>query len=247
MLRALASLLLSVSWTACAQSTPPPRFDVASIKPTPLDQYDGSSGIPTGHGRLTGNHVTLKRCIVGAYAIGPGQITGGPPWLDTDRFEISAKAEGPAGDDDLMLMLRTLLADRFKLALHRETHMQDALVLETAKGGPKLEKADAGNSVTNGSHGGIDAKASSMSQLANLLSRATGSPVVDRTGLDGVFNFKLSWSPDSDKPVKPGEIPGDTGPSLYTAIQQQLGLRLQARKVPVEVLVIDHAEKPSEN
>ncbi len=247
MLRAIAGLLLSISWTACAQSTPPLRFDVASLKPTPPDQYEGSSGIASGHGRITGSRVTLKRCIVGAYAIGPGQIAGGPPWLDTDFFEIVAKADRPAGDDDLMLMLRTLLADRFKLAMHRETRMQEALVLEVAKGGPKLEKVDGGESVTNSNHGRIDVKATSMNRFANLLARATGSPVVDQTGLEGVFNFKLSWSPDSDRPVKPGEIPADTGPSLYTAIQQQLGLRLQARKVPVEVLVIDHAEKPSAN
>ncbi len=229
------------------QTAAPPRFEVASIKPTPPDLYRGSSGIPTGHGRLTGNHVTLKRCIIGAYSVGPSQVIGGPPWLDTDRFEIAAKAGQPVGDDALMVMLQSLLAERFKLVLHRETRMLDALVLEVAKNGPKLEKAESANAGTDSSHGRIDAKALTMDHFAWVLSRTMGVPVINGTGLQGAFNFKLEWSPDSDKPLKPGEIPPDTGPSLYTAIRQQLGLRLHARKAPVEVLVIDHAELPSEN
>jgi uncharacterized protein (TIGR03435 family) len=246
-MRVLAALALCLSWFARAQSATPPRFEVASIKPTPADEYNASSGIPAGHGRLTANHVTLKRCIIGAYSVGPSQIVGGPPWLDTDRFEITAKASQPLGDDALMLMLRTLLADRFQLALHRETRSMNALVLEVAKGGPKLQPAGPGDSRTDASHVRIDATALTMDHFAWVLSRTLSVPVVNHTGIQGTFTFKLEWSPDSDKPVQPGDIPAATGPSIFTAIRQQLGLRLQSRKAPVEVLVIDHAERPTPN
>jgi len=247
MTRRLVPLMVAFPSLVCAQSAAPLRFEVASIKPTPADEYDGSSGIPTGHGRLTGNHVTLKRCILGAYGVGPSQVVGGPPWLDSDRFEIAAEADRPVGDATLMLMLRTLLADRFKLVLHRETRSLEALVLEVDKNGPRLETAQPGNSQTAASRGRIEATALSMDHFAWVLSRTLSVPVVNRTGLDGVFDFKLEWSPESDRPLKPGEIPADAGPSIFAAIRQQLGLRLQARKAPVEVLVIDHAEKPSAN
>jgi uncharacterized protein (TIGR03435 family) len=245
MIRALAPVALCVS-AMHAQPAPALRFAVASIKPTPADRYNEGSGIPTGHGRLTGNHVTLRRCIQGAYAVGPNQIVGGPPWVDSDRFEIDAKADLPVGDSMLMVMLRSLLADRFKLAMHRETRAIEALVLEVARNGPKLEKAADGASETDSGHGRIDAKVITMNRFAEVLSRQTDLPVVNRTGLEGAFNLKLEWSPEADKAVKPGQAPPDNGPSLFTALQG-LGLRLQARKTPLDVLVIDHAERPSEN
>jgi uncharacterized protein (TIGR03435 family) len=251
MIRSLAFLAVSMAGTLSAQPAAPPRFEVASIKPTPLDQYNGPSGIPTGHGRLRGMRVTLQRCIMGAYGIGPNQISGGPPWLGVDRFEIDAKTSGPLDDDALFMnMLQTLLADRFQLQFHRETRIMEALVLEVAKGGPKLEKAKGpeSESSTSSRHGSIDAKATTMAHLAEVLARGMDVPVVDGTGLSGAFDLKLTWSPEADRPVKPGEVtPPDTGPSLFTAVQQQLGLRLQRRKMPIEVFVIDRAEKPSEN
>lgn len=247
MIRALAGLLLAVPWSLSAQPAPESRFEVASIKPTPADQYNGSSGIKSGHGRITASGVTLKRCIIGAYGVGPSQIVGGPPWLDSDRFEIAAKADQPLGDAGLMTMLQTLLADRFKLALHHETRTLEALVLEVAKSGPKLEKAEGEGSSTDSHRGGITGRSLSMDHFAWVLARALNVPVVNQTGLEGNFNFKLEWSPDADKPVKPGEIPADTGPSIYAALQEQLGLRLASRKAPVDVLVIDHAERPTEN
>ncbi|MGO9260072.1 MAG: TIGR03435 family protein [Bryobacteraceae bacterium] len=244
-LRTIAGLIVCVSGAVHAQPAAAPRFEVASIKPTPADQYNGSSGITTGHDRLTGSRVTLKRCIMGAYGVGPNQLGGGPAWLDSDRFEIAAKADHPVDDDAaFMAMLQTLMAERFKLAIHRETRTMEALVLEVTRNGPKLEKTEGGDSHTDSSHGRIDAKATNMTLFAQLLSRAVGVPVVNETGLDGAFNFKLEWSPESDKP---GENAMDSGPSIFAALQQQLGLRLQSRKTPVEVLVIDHAERPSEN
>jgi uncharacterized protein (TIGR03435 family) len=226
-----------VCWCAFAQA----QFEVASIKPAnPGPSF--SSGIATGHGRIDAENVTLKRCIVGAYAVSPAQVVGGPDWLDSDRFMILAKAGHPTDSDaELMGMLRTLLADRFKLAVHRESRQREAYVLEIAKGGPKMEKAAGGESVTNGSHGALLARNTSMDLFAQVLARSVDLPVVNRTGLDGVYNFKLAWTPESERNR------ADAGPSIFTALQEQLGLRLRAEKVPVEVIVIDHAERPTAN
>jgi uncharacterized protein (TIGR03435 family) len=121
-------------------------------------------------------------------------------------------------------------------------------VLEVAKNGPKLEKAEGGESTTNSGRGLLDARNTTMDRFAEVLSRQMDLPVVNRTGLEGVFNLKLEWTPESAKQIKPGaDGAAMEGPSIFTAIQQQLGLRLRSQKTPVEILVIDHAEKPSEN
>jgi uncharacterized protein (TIGR03435 family) len=221
-----------------------PHFDVAAIKPSkPADPGGVSSGVHTGHGRLNANNVTLKRCIMGAYGVGPRQIFGGPDWLDSSRFEIMAKADHPADDDELSEMLKALLADRFKLMLHRETRTTPALVLEVAKNGPKLEKSPGGESSTNGSGGSkgrnLNATNTTMDHFAEVLSRDMELPVLNHTGLEGTFNIKLAWSRE--------ENAAEQGPSVFTAVQEQLGLRLRSEKAPVEVIVIDHAEQPSEN
>lgn len=230
--------LLAVS--AFAQA---PSFDVASIKPSsPQEIQAGISGIKTGHGRITATNVTLKRCIFGSYHIGPHQIIGGPPWLDSDRFHIEGKAAEPTDDDTVLdAMTRTLLADRFHLQAHRETRTMTALVLEVTKQGAKLDPSDGGGSSTDASHGSLKIRNETMDDFAERLARVTDMPVVNRTGLLGRFNLKLVWTPDDDH-AKP-----DGPPSLYTAIQEQLGLRLTSRRTQVQVLVIDHAEKPDEN
>jgi uncharacterized protein (TIGR03435 family) len=248
MLRAIASVAVCVSGAVYAQSAVAQRFEVASVKPSSADP-SSSSGIKTGHGRLDANNVTLQRCIIGAYGVGPHQISGGPDWLESDRFEISAKADRPIDDDAvLMVMLQSLLAERFKVVLHRETKTISAFVLEVARNGPKLEKAEAGEAGTSTSTSNtgvtIVAHNTDMDSFARILSRKTDLPVVNHTGLDGVFNFKLHWTPDSAKPLNDGTV---EEASVFTAIQEQLGLRLRSRKAPVEILVIDHAEEPSQN
>jgi uncharacterized protein (TIGR03435 family) len=212
------------------------RFEVASIKPSNADPR--SYGMNTGNGQLHANNMTLKRCIMGAYSVGPSQVVGGPDWLDLDRWEIVAKTEQPVGDRALMVMLQALLADRFKLALHREQKPIQAYVLEVGKNGPKLEKGDGKGSSTDNGRGNIVATNATMDRFAEILARQMDLPVLNHTGLDGVFNVKLQWTPDSTQP---------DGLSIFTAIQEQLGLRMPAQKVPVEVLVIDHVERPSEN
>jgi len=184
-------------------------------------------------------NVTLKRCLMGAYGVGQNEILGGPDWLDQDQFDIQAKAEVSAGDEALMKMLQTLLADRFKLAVHRENKTIQAYALEIAKKGPKMEKSEPGESRTSNGLGLIEARSTTMAGLAQRLGRQLDRPVVDRTGLQGGFNFKLEWTPEGAQPVD--------GPTIFVAIQQQLGLKLDPQKAPVEVLVIDHAEKPTEN
>jgi len=233
-----AKLLLIVAWTALAQS---PRFEVASIKPANPDHVDGVSGVETKLGRLTATNVTLKRCILGAYGIRPHQIVGGPEWLDADRFDIVAKADGPVGDGTLSQMMQTLLAERFKLRFHRQTRTMQAFVLDAPKGAAKLTKADGGEGKTISGRGQLTLENASMDKFADALSRQMDLPVVNQTGVDGVFNLKLRWTPEA------AGAPPDAPPPIYTALQEQLGLRLRSQKTPIEVFLIDGAEKPSEN
>jgi len=218
-----------------------PQFEVASIKPVTVGE-SYTSGIATGHGKLDAENVTLKRCIIGAYGVSPSQVVGGPDWLDSDRFHILAKTAEPTEDEAVFdAALRRLLAERFHLAIHRETRPLQAYVIEVAKGGPRLEKAADGESVTNSSHGQLAARCTGMDLFAQVIARELGLPVVNRTGLEGVFNFQLHWTPEREL-SRP-----DAGPSIFTALQEQLGLRLRAQKVPLEVIVIDRAEHPTEN
>ena len=248
MVRAIASLAFWVSGAVYGQSAVAQQFEVASVKPSKADP-SSASGIKTGHGLLDAHNVTLKRCIMGAYGVGPHQISGGTDWMGSDRFQISAKADQPIDDDAvLMVMLQGLLAERFKLALHRETRTIPAFVLEVAKNGPKLEKAEAGEAGANTSNSNtgvtIAAHNTGMDSFAKILARTTELPVFNQTGLEGIYNFTLHWTPESARRVDGGPV---EGASIFTAIQEQLGLRLRSQKRPVEILVIDHVEKPSEN
>ncbi len=212
-----------------------PRFEVASIRPGVPGQR-GGGGLKTGNGQLLVENETLKRCIMGAFSVGPNQIAGGPPWLETDTFSITAKAEQPVNDDAVIMeMLQELLKDRFKLECHRESRTIQAYVLGVAKNGPELEKSAGGGSVTQNGRGLINAKVITMDRFAQVLSRQMDFPVANETGIEGVFDLEIEWTN------------ADTGPSIFTAIREQPGLRLTSRKTPVDVLIIDHVEKPTEN
>ena len=222
-------------------------FEAASIKPSEAATGSGS-GIDSDNGLLRGHNVTLMRCIVGAYGVPEAQVLDGPKWIGETRFDITAKSDHPAGDAELMTMLQSLLADRFKLALHHDARTISGYALTVAKGGIKAKVSDAGgHSTTSGSRGRIDAVGCPMSRLIIRLSAALGVPVTDMTDDKRSFDFTLQWVPE-DVQMKTG-APSDSssGPSLFTALQEQLGLKLEARKLPLEVLVIDHAELPSEN
>jgi uncharacterized protein (TIGR03435 family) len=229
---------IAVCWAGVALCQP--RFEVAWVKVSATGSTN-SGGVRISNGRVTVDNETLKRCIYNAYGVGPNQVVGGPDWLSTDRFYIEAKPEKPVKDDSVVMgMLQALLAERFKLVVHRETRTISAYVLEVAKNGPKLEKGDGGQSETGNARGRIQAMNSSMDHFAEVLSRQMDLPILNRTGLEGVFNLKLEWNPRITDPAA-------EGPSVFTAVQEQLGLRLRAQKTPVEMIVVDHAERPSEN
>jgi uncharacterized protein (TIGR03435 family) len=228
------------------QVGPGQRFEVASIRPSSADT--GSSGIKTGHGRLDAQNVAVKRCVMGAYGIGPHQISGGPAWFDTERFDITAKVDQPIDDDAvLMIMLQKLLEERFNLMLHHEVKQMSALVLQIAGNGPKLERAADGEAGTNTSGTNasviISAHNTGMDLFAKVLAREMELPVVNQTGLHGVFNFKLSWARENATERNAVR----DGPSIFTAVQEQLGLQLRSQKAAVDLFVIDHLEMPSEN
>jgi uncharacterized protein (TIGR03435 family) len=227
-------------------------FEVASVKPSDPDSRGTHTDFPNGTFHATG--VTAKLCIILAYDIQAFQLEGGPSWIANERYDIEAKvAAGQvkgAHDPERIVQMRTglqaLLADRFQLAIHRETKVMPAYVLVAAKSGFKLkETPDNGrgtNVGTNGS-GKLTAQQISMQSLASNLSWLLNSPVVDMTGIKGVFDLKLEWAPDEGAaPAEPA-----LGPSIFTALQEQLGLRLEKQKAPVEMIVIDRIEKPSEN
>jgi uncharacterized protein (TIGR03435 family) len=235
-----AVLLVAV----CAAQAP--QFDVASIRPSNLTSSD-PSGCQTRYGFLRCSNVTLKRSIRGAYEVLPDQILGGPDWIDTDRFEITARTERPLGDKGLMEMLQTLLAQRFQLAMHRESRVRETMVLEVAKSGSKLQRAGDGRASMSNMHDHLEAAKLTMSDLAEILSRNLNLPVVDRTGLTGAFTFTLRWDPGYADSLGHDEGALALRSEVSAAIQRQLGLTLKSRKAPVQVLVIDYAEKPSEN
>lgn len=245
----------SFGLAAYARSAPPPapsgapEFDVSTVKPTDPSEA-GSAGTATRAGLVDARNVTLQRCIIGAYGVGPHQVVGGPDWVYTDRFDIMGKADQPVGDDAILnQMLQRLLADRFNLILHRESKVLPAYVIEVDKKGPKMEKAEGGDSDTNTSTTStgrvkINAKNTDMDLFAEVLARMMDLPVVNQTGLTGIFNFKLQWTLDSAPPSDRQTV---DNVSIYAALQEQVGLRLRSAKAPVEILVIDRAEKPSAN
>jgi uncharacterized protein (TIGR03435 family) len=225
---------LALFTAAAAFAQTPPAFDVASIKPNL--QGPGSSGISSETGRIAARNVTLKGCIHSAYDIPEAQIFGGPKWVDEDRYDIDAKAPGPAGDHEMMVMLRSLLTERFKLVFHRETRPLSSYTLVVGKKGITAKRSEPGtNWTTSSSRRSIDATACTMEHLAAKLAGVLHAPVVDRTGIDGAFDFKLEWTPD------------ELQSGVFAALEEQLGLKLEGRKVPTEVIVIDSVVKPSEN
>ena len=249
----IGGILVSFCATLFAQQAAGPlAFEVASIKPS-LDPPGSVVGIFESKGRINAKNVTLKRCVRGAYDIPEPQIVGGPKWVDQDRYYIEAKAAVPAGDHELMLMLQTLLADRFKLVLHREQRAIPGYRLMLGKGGLKAQvTAPDRGSVGHSQRGRIEAEGCTLSQLALKLAEALKQPVLDATGVAGKFDLKLEWTPDDlqAKPPTADQRPGgalESGPSIFAALQEQLGLKLESSKVPAKVLVIDSAEKPSAN
>lgn len=242
------ALALFAAAGAVAQSTAP-AFEAASVKAADLAARKGVDFRLTP-GRLVATEITLELLVNQAYGVNRLQIAGGPSWFKTEMFDINATAQGAPSRDQMMLMLQNLLQDRFQLKLHRESREGKVYALAVARNGPKLEKAIADES----SYIGLfryDAPerpsltyvlAGKNSTIAQLIDRLKGQlrtpAIADNTGLQGPFKFRLEFTPDD---------PQAAGPSLFVALQEQLGLKLESGKGPVEMLVIDHAERPAGN
>ena len=203
-------------------------FEAATIKPASPDEA-GYSGEDGRNGVLKMWNVSLKRCISYAYRIPEGQILGGPKWIDELSYDILAKADQPVGESELLTMVQPSLADRFKLQFHHETRTVSGYTLTIAKGGIKATPADPDkHSFGNGGRGFIDAGASGHGALTTRLSALLGRPVINMTGDNRKFDFHLKWTPDDAQTGADSATPDR--PSLFTALQEQLGLKLESRK-----------------
>ena len=292
-----AAVVVAAGLAAQAPQEPPGgwAFEVASIKPN--NSGDNRIMMQSQPGRMTMTNVTLRQLIRQAYQLQEFQITGGPGWVGSDHFDINAKmpdgftpTPGPpapgSGPGPVQLMMRALLAERFKLAVHNETKDSSvyALILARSDGklGPQLKKSETdcaaiiaagrgrgrgpmpppgapqpGEPIPCGMRigpGNLVMGGSPLSQFANSLRMFTGRIVIDRTGLTGAYDVNLTWTPDqmpqrppgAPDPLINGVAVDPNGPSLFTAVQEQLGLKLDSQRGPVEMLVIDRAEKPVE-
>ncbi|HEY1897123.1 MAG TPA: TIGR03435 family protein [Terracidiphilus sp.] len=241
-------------------SAPSPDFDVAVIRPNPGDTT-GHSHIwsSASDGNFKAQNVTAMELIRYAFGMLESRISGGPGWMRSARFDLEAKSD-PAIDAQLrgldsapareqkQHMLQALLADRFALKVHQETRELPIYALVVAKGGPRFQPSKINGTTINNGSSQITIKGSdhTLALLAEQLSRSLGRIVVDKTGLDGRYELSLKWTPD-DAPAGAATASADTGPSIFTAIQEQLGLKLESGKGPVPILVIDHLDLPSQN
>jgi uncharacterized protein (TIGR03435 family) len=276
-----SALLIAAACTSTlAQSA---KFEVASVKPNTSGTGFINVNIQPG-GRYTAINMPLRLLILNAYRVQEYQLVGAPDWTNSERFDITAKAEGdirpptPGGPPSpVQFMLQALLEERFKLAVHRETRdmpiyaltlaradgrlgpqmkpsTTDCAALAAARGGPPPGPPPPGERPTCGMRmmpGNISSGSMMLQQLATSLSMLTRRVVVDRTGLTGGFDIDLTFTPDQmpPGPPPPGAPPlppiDPNGPSVFTALQEQLGLKLEATRGPVEALVVDHVERPT--
>lgn len=233
-------------------------FEVATIKPTPPNWRGGRYIRMTSPRRFVATNFTPRVLIASAYGLNPRAVLGGPSWIDNDHYDIVAGTSG-SGKPSLaqqMQMLKELIHSRFGLRFHNEDRQYSVYLLGLAKGGPKLKEsmaaADEDPLLVNRifpDHVELPARNSTMKQFASIMQRSIfDRPVVDQTGLTGRYDFDLVWTPDEsqfDGKVSPSAEA--TKPPLFAAIQQQLGLRLEAGRAKIPALVIDAIERPSEN
>jgi uncharacterized protein (TIGR03435 family) len=279
---ASAVLLVVTAWGVFGQSANRPRFEVASIKPNTSPSVGTGRFRPPVGGRLTTENMVLAFLIQMAYDFKPYQVEGGPTWIKSARYDIVAKAEGNASENQMKLMMQSLLEDRFKLKVHRETRQFPVYELTVAKGGLKHQKAEADTCVAfdpsrpppppppgqapfipcgrvifmiGGSFVRINGAKVSTAELAERLAFLLGRNVIDRTGFTGTLEVHLQAAMDDSLAGVPLFTPGggptpaadSADPTIFTALTEQLGLKLESTKGPVDVLVIDHVERPTEN
>jgi uncharacterized protein (TIGR03435 family) len=214
----------------------PPTFEAATLK------TDTTSTSETGafeHGRLLIKWATLRHLVATAYSIPVDDVRGGPKWADTSRFDVSAKGDEKASEADSRLMLRALLAERFHLRVHKEDQPERVYLLQVGPHGLKLQDSTGNSTAPSGCFGQMTCRKATMATLARAL-RANGTgvdaPVMDETGVKGSYGFTLHFVVDA------GGAENANGPTIFDALQEQLGLKLQATKRPVDVMVIDDVQ-----
>jgi uncharacterized protein (TIGR03435 family) len=263
----LLGLLAAAPCAATAQTASPLSYDVASIKPSKAPE---GSTLLFRLGAFTAKGLTLKSLLRGAYGIEDDQISGAPKWVGSQTYDIEAKVDGAdaatlekLSEDQAKLMFQSFLRDRFQLKVHWETKQLPILALVVAKGGPKLQQAKPGDTYPDGIKG-PDGKAEGhagmmmwgtgrltgqgipIGNLVSPLTQELGRIVQDKTGLTGNYDIELRWTTDDAAPDS-RSASDSPGPSIFTAMQEQLGLKLESQRAPVQVLVIDHVEQPPPN
>ncbi len=238
------------------------KFEVASVKPSDPNVRGGRITRTAGNGLVAVN-MTLRALVLFAYDVPGFQVSGGPGWQASEHFDIVAKpATGDDGKGDekadinvVRARTRALLAERFGLVVHRESKELASYELGVGKNGPKMKATSGeGDGITR-DRGVLTGSGAEMNSLSRVLVMIVGRPVVDRTGLTAKYDFKLEWADDGGGGLKkdgtlglPTDPAGETaGPSIFTALQEQLGLKLESTKAPVEMVIIDKAEKPTAN
>jgi len=245
---ALVAVLVVRVW---GQENREPQFEAASVKlHTAASPSTGRSGIEETPGLIRIEDLNLKSVIGIAYGVKNFQIEG-PGWLDTVHVDVTAKPPTGYQHAQLQVLLRQLLADRFKLAVHHESREVPAFALVVPKGGSKLHEATKPRDFFTARPGLIQGARVSTAQLAGALARLLGYPVADETGLTAMYEVKVEWTPDQAAPAINADAPiaaPEPGLSLFTALNDQLGLRLQTRKVSGDLVVVDHMERaPTDN
>jgi bla regulator protein BlaR1 len=233
-------------------------FEAASIKLSRADRLGGGLNLSPNRIRIVNS--PLKFCVQAAWNLRDFQVSGATGWIGTERYDIDAVSASPFAKGEFRTMLQVLLVERFGLVVHHEARDTEGFALVIGRTGPKLPTSsndpDIMFSHTASGDMTLKARSATLKQLAEALSTTLGVPVVDQTGIDGQFDLSLQWTPDPEtrprilKSGAPAPAPPPdaiAGPSLFAAVQEKLGLKLEARKVPAEVLIIDHANRPSEN
>jgi uncharacterized protein (TIGR03435 family) len=249
---AVVRLIVAIS---CLLAETPPAFELATIE---ISRPEEHLSIQVRGNRFTTTDTSLIDLLAFSYGLHAHQITGGPSWMETEKYDVLAEPEGKdkPKSNQLKLMVQNLLADRFQLAVHRETKELSVYSILVGKNGSKLPAVSSDPNASPGvgfQLGAMTVKSATMADFAGFLQRyVMDRPVVDQTKIEGRYDFSLRWTPDESQfPDRASQMtapPGDADPpDLYTAIQQQLGLKLQAVKAPVDVIVVDHGERPSAN
>lgn len=218
-------------------------FEAASVKRSDPAGTEQSVGFEPG-GRFVAKSLTLKGLIRMAYNVPGFQVSGGPKWIDADDYDVQTRAEGNPAAPVVRIMLQNLLAERFKLTLHKESRELPLYWLVVGKNGPKIRETAEETGPNRIRRGSLNSN-TTMAGLARLFSLWLERVVIDKTGLEGKYEIKLEWAPEESSGEP--EIGSQPGASLFSAVEAQLGLRLEPRKGALEILVIDSAEKPPGN